>query len=211
MSPRKKLVIATRNKGKRAELQRILDEMISNNGGDESENIELVTLDAFPEIDDVAETGSTFAENALLKARTIASKTGLPALADDSGLVITALNGSPGIYSARWSGVHGDDAANTAKVLAELKDLNRADRSAKFCCVVALAMPDGRWNTQEGELLGDIGSMPRGSGGFGYDPIFLPKGYDLTLAEIPPQVKDSISHRGKALKAIAPIVLAFLA
>lgn len=211
MSPRKKLVIATRNVGKRAELQRILDEIIVTTDGGSTENIELITLADFPEIAEVAETGSTFTENALLKARTIASKTGMPALADDSGLVVTALNGNPGIYSARWSGVHGDDDANSTKVLAQLMELNPQDRSAKFCSVIALAMPDGRWNTQEGELLGDIGDGPRGSGGFGYDPIFIPKGYDLTLAEISSQVKDSISHRGKALRAIAPIVLAFLA
>jgi XTP/dITP diphosphohydrolase len=158
---------------------------------------------------DVEETGATFAENALLKAHQISQYTGLPALADDSGLCVDALGGAPGIFSARWSGVHGDDEANLRKVLAELKALGDPIRSAHFRCAVALVIPEvhpsgAQEIVREGEMVGELVHEPRGSNGFGYDPIFQPLGYTQTSAELSSEEKDAISHRGHALQAILP-------
>jgi XTP/dITP diphosphohydrolase len=167
---------------------------------------QLVGLDEFPDAPDVPETGSTFADNALLKARAIAAHTGLPAVSDDSGLTVDALNGMPGILSARWAGRHGDDRANLELVLGQLTDVD--NRGAAFVCVAALALPDGagEWTTT-GVLPGRLTRAPRGTNGFGYDPIFVPDGTDTTTAELSPRDKDAISHRGRAFRAIATYIL----
>ena len=198
-----KLLLATRNQGKIVEFRRILDAVAPG-------AIELVGLDAFPDLHDVDETGSTFEENALLKAREMSQATGLPAIADDSGLCIDALNGDPGIFSARWAGVHGNDQANLEKVLGQLKDVPDAQRGAYFICVAALYLPDGRTFCQEGRFYGTILHSPVGENGFGYDPIFAPEGLDISSAQMSSEEKDAVSHRGKALRAIAPIVMSAL-
>jgi len=198
-----RLVLATRNQGKIVELRRILD-AISNG------TIELVSVDLYPDIPDVEETGSTFEENALLKAVAICNATGLPAIADDSGLCVDALGGAPGIFSARYAGTHGDDIANLNKVLVELKGIEDAKRSAHFTCVTALVMPDGRKVTKVGEFHGFIAHAPVGEDGFGYDPIFIPQGSNITSAQMSPHEKDLVSHRGISLRAIAPQVIELL-
>lgn len=195
------LVLATRNKGKIAEVERLISQYAGN--------INLRSVADF-NLDDVEETGTTFEENALLKAATIARLTGLPALADDSGISIDALDGAPGVYSARWSGVHGDDAANIAKVLKELDGVPDSDRGAQFVCVIALALPDGRHIMVRGEVHGTVRHESIGEYGFGYDPIFQPDGYEITTAQMDPELKDSISHRGRALREIAPKIAPFI-
>ena len=172
--------------------------------------IELVGLDQFPNLHDVDETGSTFEENALLKAREMCEASGIPAIADDSGLCVDYLNGDPGIFSARWAGNHGDDAANTAKVLEQLADVPDEKRSAHFTCVAALYLPDGRSHCEEAEFHGSISRAPVGEFGFGYDPIFLPHGLAQSSAQMSAEAKDAISHRGKSLRAIAPHVITLL-
>jgi XTP/dITP diphosphohydrolase len=188
------LVLATRNAHKVVELTRILGRP-------------LVGLSDFPDIPDVAETGLTFADNALLKAHAVAAATGLPAVADDSGLCVTALNGMPGILSARWAGKHGDDTANLELVLAQTADVPDGERGASFICVAALALPSGQAWTVTGVLNGALTRAPRGDGGFGYDPIFVPSGGSLTTAELSPAEKDAISHRGRAFRALAPVIV----
>jgi XTP/dITP diphosphohydrolase len=190
-------VLATQNAHKVIELNRIL--------ADAGVARQIVGLAEFPGAPDVAETGLTFADNALLKAREIAAYTGLPAVSDDSGLTVNALNGMPGILSARWSGTHGDDQANLELVLRQMADIGRRD--AAFVCVAALALPGGggEW-TATGVLPGRITRAPRGTNGFGYDPIFVPGGMDTTTAELSPQDKDAISHRGRAFRAIAQVI-----
>jgi len=199
----KKLVIATHNVGKIVEFRRILD-AISEGA------VELVGIDQFPELDDVEETGATFEENALLKARYTAKMTGLPAISDDSGLCVDALGGQPGIFSARWAGEHGNDAANVRKVLDDLRDIPDEKRGAYFICVSALVMPDGREAVAEGFFHGRILHEAIGENGFGYDPIFLPLGASISSAQMSAEEKDSISHRGKSLRAIAPHVMEML-
>jgi XTP/dITP diphosphohydrolase len=189
-----RVVLATRNSGKIAELRRILS----------AYDVQLVGLDAVPEVGEIAETGATFAENAMLKAREVSRVSGLVAIADDSGLVVDALNGMPGVLSARWSGRHGDDQANLELVLAQLADVPDDRRGAAFVCAAAAAAPDGRDVVVEAEMTGTVLRAPRGSNGFGYDPIFVPDGESMTTAEMPPARKDSISHRGKAFRALAP-------
>ena len=162
-------------------------------------------MDAFPEIGEIEETGKTFEENSLLKARTICEITGLPALADDSGICVDALNGAPGLYSARYSGK--GDAANNQKLLAELKDVPDADRTAYFICVAAFVRPDGFEKVEEGRFYGKIMREVVGSGGFGYDPLFQPDGLDCSSAQLSAEEKDAISHRGKAMRAIAPYII----
>ena len=193
-----RVVLATRNAHKVAELNRIL--------ADAGFTGRLAGLDEFPDAPDVPETGSTFADNALLKARAIAAHTGLPAVSDDSGLTVDALNGMPGILSARWAGKHGDDRANLELVLGQLSDVG--NRGAAFVCVAALALPDGtrEWTTT-GVLPGRITQAPRGTNGFGYDPIFVPAGLEVTTAELSPPEKDAISHRGRAFRAIAQYIV----
>jgi XTP/dITP diphosphohydrolase len=192
------VVLATKNRHKLEELHRILDAA--------GLDIELLGADAFPDLPDIAETESSFAGNALLKAREIARVTGLPAIADDSGLAVDALNGMPGIFSARWSGRHGDDAANLALLLGQLSDVPERRRGAAFHCAAAIALPDGTERVVEGTIEGTIIREPRGTNGFGYDPVFVPLGYQMTTAEMPSQEKDAISHRGRALQALAPVV-----
>lgn len=195
-----KLLLATRNQGKIVEFRRILDAIAPG-------EIELVGLDQFPELHDVDETGTTFEENALLKAREMSEATGLPAIADDSGLCVDALNGDPGIFSARWAGQHGNDRANLEKVLDQLKDVSDEERTAYFICVAALYLPDGSTHCEEGRFLGTILRSPVGENGFGYDPIFQPQGLSISSAQMSSEEKDAMSHRGKALRAIAPHVM----
>jgi XTP/dITP diphosphohydrolase len=207
-----RLVLATANPHKLIELARILaaDQIA----------VELVSLGEFPGAPDVAETGATFAENALLKATAVAQFTGLPAVADDSGLCVDALNGMPGVLSARWSGRHGDDEGNLRLVLAQLSDVPDDRRGAYFACAAALVLPSGREHVSEGTVHGGLIREPRGSNGFGYDPIFVPDPSELplgdaalaglTTAEMAPDAKDAISHRGRALRALAPVIAAAL-
>lgn len=196
------LVLATRNVGKIAELRRIL--------ATAGLSVDLVGTEAFADLPDVAETGTTFAANALLKARAVAEHTGLPAVADDSGLCVDALNGMPGIFSARWSGRHGDDSANLDLVLGQLADVPDDRRGAQFVCAAALCLPDGTERVVEGQLAGALLRERRGSNGFGYDPIFVPDGHDRTTAEMSAAEKDALSHRGQAFRAIAPLVAELL-
>src|SRR5579872_4919131 len=194
------LVLATRNQGKLGELARIL-----------GTQIRLVGLDEFPGAPDVPETGTTFEANALLKARAIATYTKLPAVADDSGLCVDALNGMPGVLSARWAGQHGDDRANLDLVLAQVADVPDGRLGARFVCAAALADPAGGETVVTGEVAGRLVRVPRGTGGFGYDPIFVPTGFDVTTAEMTPEAKDAISHRGRAFRALAPYIQGSLA
>ena len=200
---RHKLLLATRNKGKIEEFRRILEDIAAG-------EIELVGLEQFPDLHDVDETGSTFEENALLKAREMCLSSGIPAIADDSGLCVDFLNGDPGIFSARWAGSHGDDRANIAKVLQSLIGVPNEKRSAHFTCVAALALPDGRTHVEEGRFDGWILHTPVGDQGFGYDPIFRPEGFEISSAQMSAEAKDAISHRGKSLRAIAPHVITLL-
>ena len=203
MSPTATLVLATRNQGKIREFRRILD-AISNGA------INLVGLEEFAHTTEVEETGSTFKENALLKARSICAETGLPAIADDSGLCVDALDGAPGIYSARYAGVHGDDQGNNAKLLRELANVPEDKRSAHFTCAAALVLPDGREHVTEEIFEGSILFAPIGDQGFGYDPLFRPEGLSISSAQMSADEKDLISHRGKSLRAIAPHVISLL-
>jgi XTP/dITP diphosphohydrolase len=187
-------VLATRNEGKVRELARILV------------GIDLAGLNEYPGAPEVAETGATFEENALLKARAIAAFTGLPAVADDSGLCVDALSGMPGIFSARWSGKHGDDEANLDLLLAQISDVPDERRGANFTCAAALARPDGSSHVVLEKVDGHLIRERRGSGGFGYDPIFVPDGFDVTTAEMTAAEKDAISHRGKAFRALAAFI-----
>ncbi|MDI2131373.1 RdgB/HAM1 family non-canonical purine NTP pyrophosphatase [Yinghuangia seranimata] len=193
-----RLVLATRNAHKVTELQQIL----KGAGLD----VELVGVDVFPDVPDVPETGLTFAANALLKAHAVAKATGLPAVADDSGLCVEALNGMPGIFSARWAGRHGDDRANLELLLAQLSDIAVEHRAAYFACAAALALPDGTERVVEGRLNGILTFAPRGTGGFGYDPVLQVDGDSRTTAELTPDEKNAISHRGRAFRALVPIV-----
>jgi XTP/dITP diphosphohydrolase len=193
-----RLVLATRNQGKIEELRRILVDLNS----DQQESIELLGTQEFG-LDDVEETGETFAANALIKARAVAEATGLPAIADDSGLCVDALNGMPGIYSARWAGAHGNDLANLELLLAQLSHVPDERRGAHFACAAALVIPGGPEIVEEGRIFGEVILQPRGTGGFGYDPIFLPSGHFLTLAEIGAADKDAISHRGIAFRSLS--------
>ncbi len=197
-----RLVLATANQHKLIELTRIL--------AAGHVDVVLTSLTEFPGAPDVAETGATFAENALLKARAIADFTGLPAVADDSGLCADALNGMPGVLSARWSGRHGDDAANLRLLLAQLADVPDERRGAQFVCAAALVLPGGREHVSEGVVRGSLIREPRGLNGFGYDPIFVPESASITTAEMDSADKDRISHRGKALRGLAPVIAAFL-
>ena len=200
------VVLATRNAAKLRELARILG---AEDGGtqDRATQIRLAGLDEFPGAPDVPETGATFEENALLKARAIADYTGLPAVADDSGLCVDALNGMPGVLSARWAGGHGDDKANLELVLAQVADVPGTRLGARFVCAAALVTDSGEW-VVTGQVEGRLIRAPRGSGGFGYDPIFLPGGFDQTTAEMTAEAKDAISHRGRAFRALTPFITA---
>ena len=193
----RRIVLATRNAHKVAELQAILGDVISGL------DLEIVGVDEFPDVEDVVETGVTFAENATLKAVAVAQATGFPALADDSGLAVEVLGGSPGVFSARWAGTHGQDRANLDLLLAQLSDVPDEHRSAAFVCAAALAMPGGSVVVREGRMPGSLAREPRGSNGFGYDPILVVDGDSRTAAELSTQDKNAISHRGKAFRALA--------
>lgn len=223
-----KLVVATHNEGKLVEIRRILEEDL----GDAAASIELVSAGSL-RLPDPVETGVTFEQNALLKASDVARRTGLPAVADDSGLVVDVMGGAPGILSARWAGHHGDDAANNALLLAQIEDIPDDKRTARFHCAAALVVPgpvanaDGEFpiaarTVETGEMPGHILRAPRGEHGFGYDPLFVPDDQPariaddpaaepLTSAEMEPAEKNAISHRGKALKALVPAIEACIA
>ncbi len=185
----KKAVLATKNKGKLKELQELLREL----------DIEILSLDDFPEVGKIVEDGKSFFENAMKKAKTVSEKTGLLAIADDSGLEVDALQGKPGIYSARFAGEDATDAKNNEKLLLEMKDIPIEKRGAQFRCVIVAYRPDGKWIKTEGICRGTITTEPRGEKGFGYDPVFLPEGLNKTMAELSMEEKNKISHRGKAL------------
>jgi XTP/dITP diphosphohydrolase len=189
-----KVLLATRNAGKLAELRRMLADV----------PVEVLGLADVPEFPEAPETGATFAENALAKARDAAAATGLPSVADDSGLAVEALNGMPGVLSARWCGHHGDDVANLELLLGQLADVPDERRRAAFICAAALVVPGGPETVVHGEWPGRIVRAPRGSGGFGYDPIFVPDGEERTSAELTPEEKDAASHRGRAMRALLP-------
>jgi len=191
-----RVVLATHNAKKLVELRRILEAA-------GVPDVDLQGLDAFPGAPEVAETGTTFAENALLKAHSIAGFTHLPAVADDSGLCVDVLGGAPGVFSARWSGKHGDDDANLELLLAQLGDVPPGKRTAHFACAAALALPGGAEHVVHGRLDGVLLSERRGGNGFGYDPIFVPDGASRTIAELSPDEKDAVSHRGRAFRALA--------
>jgi XTP/dITP diphosphohydrolase len=195
-----KLLLATRNVGKLAELRRILAEL--GNG------VEVLGLADVAEYPEVPETGATFAENALAKARDAVAATGLPSVADDSGLTVDALNGMPGVFSARWAGRHGDDLGNLELVLGQLADVPAERRGAAFVCAAVLVTPEGTETVLEGVWRGRLIDAPRGTNGFGYDPIFVPDGERCTSAELSPAEKDAASHRGKAFRALLPSVRA---
>jgi XTP/dITP diphosphohydrolase len=195
-----KLLLATANQKKLAELQRILDTALGMS------RVQLVGLGDFEGYPDVPETGLTFGENALIKAREGAKRTGLPTVADDSGLAVDALNGMPGVLSARWSGGHGDDDANLDLLLSQISDVPDEHRGAAFVCAAALVLPNGREHLVEGRQVGRLVRSRRGTGGFGYDPIFLGDGQERTNAELSAEEKDAISHRGKALRELAKVV-----
>ena len=207
----RRLVLATKNKGKIVEFERLLNQ--------HAQSIKVLGLTDFPDMPDVTESGETLSENAKLKAKSISIATNLPCLADDSGLFIDALAGDPGIYSARWAGYEGSDSGerdrmNIEKVLTQLKDVPVQNRGAQFKAVVAFYKPTAGGLAIEKEELGvmpgEIVLAPLGDGGFGYDPIFKPTGFDQTLAQLSPGVKDEVSHRGNAFRAMTPFLLSNL-
>ncbi len=202
-----RLVFATSNPHKIAELEAILAPVL---GGEDVIRGLIAPMSAF-EAGSPIEDGATFAENSLIKARALCAITGLPSVADDSGITVDVMGGAPGIFSARWSGRHGDDAANLDLLLAQLADMPERLRGAEFVSVAALVMPDGRAFTEEGRVHGTLLRERRGTRGFGYDPIFVPDGQALTTAEMTPQQKNSLSHRGIAFRALAPRIAEVLA
>lgn len=205
-----RLVLATHNKGKLRELRELLRGQVP--GLDVDTQVVDAAAAGAP---DVVETGVTFAENSLLKARAVAEATGLVAIADDSGLAVDVLGGAPGIFSARWAGRHGDDAANLRLLLDQLSDVPDGHRGAAFVCAAALAVPapDGAAHetVEYGQLEGTLLREPRGAGGFGYDPVLQPIGEDRSCAELSPEEKNAISHRGKAFRALLPAIVEALA
>jgi XTP/dITP diphosphohydrolase len=202
MTSAHRVVLATRNVGKLAELQRIVAAEAS-----EIQILGLTDVVAYPE---PAETERTFEGNAILKARACVAATGLPALADDSGLAVDVLNQMPGVRSARWAGPGASDEQNNALLLRQLEDVPPAERTARFICAMALALPDGIEHVRVGEMRGRLAVSPAGHYGFGYDPLFVANGYTMTNGELEPSVKDAISHRGRAVRAILPVLVAEL-
>lgn len=195
----KKIVLATANTHKVIEFQRILNELLPG--------LVLVKATDFPGVPEIEETGSTFAENALIKAKAINEFTNLPALADDSGLVVDALNGAPGVFSARYAGIGASDKANVLKLLSEIKDIEQSLLSARFECAIALV--DRSQNLElvvDGQMPGQVIKEIRGENGFGYDPIFVPQGLTKTSAELTDVEKDQISHRGLALRKMSVVL-----
>jgi XTP/dITP diphosphohydrolase len=200
-----KLVVATRNRGKIRELARLLSEL---------EVVELVGLDELPPVAEVVEDTGTFEGNAAKKAREVAQATGLPALADDSGIEVDALGGAPGVDSALYAGEHGDDQANNEKLLRELEHVPDAERTARFRCVLAFADPAGPLgdavHLEHGVVEGSILRVPRGENGFGYDPLFLLRGDHRTTAELSPEEKNAISHRAEAARKLSAFLRGYL-
>ncbi|GAA0206384.1 RdgB/HAM1 family non-canonical purine NTP pyrophosphatase [Cytobacillus oceanisediminis] len=199
------VVLASNNAKKLAELQRILAPLVPG--------VEVLGLADVADYPEPAETEPTFEGNALIKARACLEATGLPSLADDSGLCVDALNGMPGVLSARWSGVpkdQGGDAANNRLLLSQISDVPPERRSATFVAAVAFCTPDGQEHVVRGEMPGRILAGEQGEGGFGYDPLFAADGFDVSTAELSPSDKDAISHRGRALAQVAPLVAAAL-
>ncbi|MFZ3073398.1 MAG: XTP/dITP diphosphatase [Thermodesulfobacteriota bacterium] len=184
------LLLATKNKGKIKEIRRLL----------EGQRVNILTLDDFPNVSLPKEDLATFKGNALKKARFVAKKTGIQALSDDSGLCVNALGGRPGVISARYAGDNATDEENVEKLLEEMKDVPNGKRTASFVCVIAFVLPSGKGKTFEGRLEGTIAREPKGKGGFGYDPVFFLPGKGKTLAELKPEEKNLLSHRGAALK-----------
>jgi XTP/dITP diphosphohydrolase len=202
--PTPRLVLATHNAHKLGELRAILDGRVPGLAPDAI--VGAGELGASEPVED----GLTFAANALIKARALASFSGLPAVADDSGLCVDVLGGAPGIFSARWAGAHGDDAANLALLLGQLADVAPEHRGARFTCAAALVTPEGFEHVEVGHLVGNLAVAPRGTNGFGYDPVLVPDGDVRTCAELSPQEKNAISHRGQAFRALAPVIVAVL-
>ncbi len=196
-----KLLIATRNNKKKKELQEILSDL----------DINLLSLDDIPPVPEVEEDGLTFEDNAIKKALLTARQSGLLTLADDSGLVVDALGGAPGVFSARYAGPEADDEKNNQKLLLALHDIPDQDRTARFACVIALATPEGSVQTVEGICEGLISRIPQGKEGFGYDPLFVPAGLENSFAELSSAIKNTISHRGQALTKIKPVLQELLA
>jgi XTP/dITP diphosphohydrolase len=192
------ILLATRNPKKLDELRRILAPKV---------DVEVLGLADVVQFEEAPETGATFADNALLKANEAAKYTGMIAVADDSGLAVDALNGMPGVLSARWAGTAKDDDANLQLVLEQLADTPDERLSASFICAAALVTPTGTSIVREGRMPGRLIRERRGTNGFGYDPIFVPEGYEVTSAELESAEKDAISHRGKALRALLPHIL----
>jgi XTP/dITP diphosphohydrolase len=193
----RRIVLATRNGHKVRELQTILADLI------DELDLEIVGMGEFPDVAEVVETGVTFAQNATLKAVAAAQATGLPALADDSGLAVDVLGGAPGVFSGRWAGTHGQDRANLELLLGQLYDVPDQYRAAAFVCAAVLALPDGTLVVREGRMPGTLAREPRGDNGFGYDPILVVDGDSRTSAELTFEEKNAISHRGKAFRALA--------
>ena len=196
----RELVIATRNKKKVGEIKRILQGV----------PVALYTLDDFPGCPEIEEDAGTFEGNAVKKAAAVAMYSGKPAVADDSGLEVYALNGAPGVWSARYAGADADDRKNLEKLLSELRGVDEEKRGARFVCCVALAFPDGRVETFVGFSEGRIGTEPKGFSGFGYDPVFYPKGHNKTFAEMSADEKDALSHRGVALRKLRIYLSSFI-
>ena len=190
------MVVATRNAGKLREIRAVLAPL----------GLEILSLEDFPEIPDVVEDGATFRENAVKKATETARRTGERTVADDSGLMVDALQGRPGVYSSRYAGENATDEERCMKVLAEMAGVPAGSRQAVFVCAIALAEPGGQAQVVEGECRGEIAFSPRGSEGFGYDPIFFLPEYGKTMAELPPEVKNRISHRARALEKLKVVL-----
>ena len=203
MTQPREVLLATRNAGKLVELRRLLD-------GAQVEGVRVLGLGDVPAFPEEPETGATFAENALAKARDAAKATGLAAVADDSGLAVDALAGMPGVLSARWSGRHGDDRANLELVLGQIADVPDDRRGAAFVCAAALVVPGGEEVVVHGEWTGHLARAPRGTNGFGYDPVFVPDGLEVTSAQLSPGEKDARSHRGQAFAALVPVIAELL-
>jgi XTP/dITP diphosphohydrolase len=195
----RQVVLATHNAKKLTELRRIVQGAAAD--------VEVLALGDVAPYPEPAETETTFAGNALLKARACVTATGLPALADDSGLAVDRLNGMPGVRSARWSGRDATDARNNELLLRQLFDLDLPERGAQFVCAMALALPDGTEHVRLGAMSGHLTTAPVGENGFGYDPLFVADGYDRTTAELDAEAKDAISHRGQAIRAIVPVLI----
>lgn len=205
MSDCARLVVATGNAHKIDEVRAVLSSAMPTNLVDR-----IASLGDYPDAVEPVEDGVTFSENALIKARAACELSGLPALADDSGIVVDVLGNSPGVFSARWCGEHGNDERNRNLLLAQLADVPDAHRGAAFVCAIAIVWPDGRELTTQGQVDGTLIREAVGTGGFGYDPLFVPKGYDLTTAQMSADLKNSLSHRGKALRQICTEIRAIL-